>query len=297
MGMIHCAIDSKYVVNTMSAVGKIIGGLLGFSFAGPFGAILGFVIGHYFDKGISAPGPFSAFRNLSAAKKTFFDATFLVMGHVAKADGHVSRNEIRAAEAIMRRLGLTGTLREEAIQCYKRGKDAAFNLTDTLNELRQACHAHPVLLELFLQLQLQAAMADGTLSPHTKHVLNDIYSQLGFNPGDYQQFEAQFHAEQAFYERAQQYQRHYQQHSSGQSQYNRHTRGTQGPSLNNAYQVLGIQRSASDKEVKQAYRKLMSKHHPDKLVAKGLPEEMIKIANEKTYEIRAAYDAIMENRG
>lgn len=274
----------------MSVVGKIIGGFLGLAFGGPLGAIFGVMIGHFFDKGLSAPGPFTAFRNIHLAKKTFFEATFLVMGHVAKADGHVSRNEIRAAEAIMRRLGLTAHMREEAIECYRRGKAPNFDLLGTLDALRRVCQAHPVLLELFIQIQLQAAMADGAISSETKSVLNTIYSRLGFNPADYQQFEAQFHAEQAFYERAQQYQR---QRGYQQS----HARPQRGPSVSDAYKVLGINPSASDKEVKHAYRKLMSKHHPDKLVAKGLPEEMIKLANEKTQEIRSAYEAINAARG
>jgi DnaJ like chaperone protein len=58
-----------------------------------------------------------------------------------------------------------------------------------------------------------------------------------------------------------------------------------------------VDKSASEAEVKNAYSRLMSQHNPDKLVAKGLPEEMMKIATQKTHEIRQAYEQIKEARG
>ncbi|MDH5649967.1 MAG: DnaJ domain-containing protein, partial [Gammaproteobacteria bacterium] len=66
--------------------------------------------------------------------------------------------------------------------------------------------------------------------------------------------------------------------------------------LVHAYTLLGIKENATDAEVKTAYRKLMSQHHPDKLVSRGLPEEMMKLATEKTQEIKAAYEAIVAAR-
>jgi DnaJ like chaperone protein len=66
--------------------------------------------------------------------------------------------------------------------------------------------------------------------------------------------------------------------------------------LHEAYAVLGVDRTAGDAEVKKAYRRLMNQHHPDKLVARGLPEEMIDLATEKTQEIKAAYETVMESR-
>jgi len=68
------------------------------------------------------------------------------------------------------------------------------------------------------------------------------------------------------------------------------------PSLSNAYTVLGVDKNTSDANLKKAYRRLISQHHPDKLVAKGLPEEMIKLANEKTHEIKSAYELIKQTR-
>ena len=66
--------------------------------------------------------------------------------------------------------------------------------------------------------------------------------------------------------------------------------------MSEAYQLLGVAPDASDAEVKKAYRRLTNQHHPDKLVAKGMPEEMVKLANEKTQEIRKAWERIRDHR-
>ena len=68
-------------------------------------------------------------------------------------------------------------------------------------------------------------------------------------------------------------------------------------SITDAYHLLGINAEATDQEVKRAYRKLMNEHHPDKLVAKGLPPEMMEIANRKAQDIQAAYDRVKSERG
>ena len=69
-------------------------------------------------------------------------------------------------------------------------------------------------------------------------------------------------------------------------------------SAGEACAVLGVSPDASDDDVKRAYRRLMNRHHPDKLVAKGLPEEMMRAATEKDpREIKAAYDRVKEARG
>ena len=88
-----------------------------------------------------------------------------------------------------------------------------------------------------------------------------------------------------------------QHHMGGEQAYGGAASNRAGLSLDDAYAVLNVSASSSDAEVKKAYRRLMSQHHPDKLVAKGLPEEMMELAKEKTQEIRAAYDVIKNSRG
>ena len=70
-----------------------------------------------------------------------------------------------------------------------------------------------------------------------------------------------------------------------------------GPTLSDAYKVLGVSESDDRNAVKRAYRRLMNEHHPDKLVAKGLPPEMMEMAKEKAQQIQAAYDLICKVKG
>jgi len=79
----------------------------------------------------------------------------------------------------------------------------------------------------------------------------------------------------------------------GRSDYDPATART---SLKDAYRLLGVNDSVSDAELKKSYRRLMSQHHPDKLVSKGLPEQMIQDATEKTQQIKAAYEFVRKSR-
>ena len=124
---------------------------------------------------------------------------------------------------------------------------------------------------MFLEIQITTALADGKLHPDEHALLNKIGATLGFSSAQID---------------------HLLRFASGTS----HTAQHKSQTLDDAYGILGITTSASDDEVKKAYRRLMNQHHPDKLVAKGLPEEMMKLATEKTQEIRKAYDLIKSNR-
>jgi len=88
-------------------------------------------------------------------------------------------------------------------------------------------------------------------------------------------------------------QQHFHQTGSGQAHYQQQS---SEEALKEAYAVLGVTSAASDGEVKKAYRRQMNEHHPDKLVSKGMPEEMVKMATEKTQEIKAAYELVVAQR-
>ncbi|WP_218813940.1 co-chaperone DjlA [Rickettsiella endosymbiont of Dermanyssus gallinae] len=271
--------------------GKLIGGFFGFLLSGPFGLILGVFIGHLFDRGLSRnQGWTFSSVNPSVAQQVFFDSTFSVMGHIAKLDGRVSEAEIQAARAIMTRLGLTETMRKKAIDLFNQGKQPSFDLEKTLKHLVQTCHRNKVLLKLFVEIQMQSALAEQPISRDKQKVLQKIYQYLGFAPINFSFFEHIFNFEQAFRQQSsQQQQGGYYQHQSPRSRHQLN--------LSDAYAILGVSESASPAEIKKAYRKLMSQHHPDKLVSKGLPEEMIKIATEKTQNIKAAYERICAAKG
>lgn len=274
----------------MHVWGKIIGGLCGLLVGGAIGLIIGVAIGHWFDRGLGQSLWHGGGAGQAQAQQAFFDATFLVMGHIAKADGRVSEAEIENARNVMRRLNLNETLKQRAIQLFNQGKQPDFNLDQTLLRLTQACHRNRVLLRMFLEIQFQAVLAEGTPSAAKQRILQQICQRFGIPPLNFAFFNNFFNYGQTGYQQ-QGYQRYSQQGS-----YSNFGRSPQ-QDLNEAYSTLGITASATDAEVKRAYRRLMSQHHPDKLVSKGLPEEMIKLATEKTQTIKAAYEQICAVRG
>ena len=252
--------------------GKLIGGTVGFMLGGPLGALLGSSVGHQFDarKGNRGGSKFLP-GNQERTQAAFFTATFSVMGHLAKADGHVSPQEIQAASVVMSQMQLTPPQREAAIDLFEQGKQGDFPLDDVLNQFRTECHRRVTLLRMFMEIQVQAALADGRLDAAENRILLHVAEVLGF---DSDQVDRLIDFIQA----------------GGKSP------ADQEKSLADAYQILGVEPSASDDVVKTAYRRLMSRHHPDKLVAKGLPEEMIALATDKTKEIQQAWERVREER-
>ena len=264
----------------------LIGAVIGFINGGFFGAILGGYIGSWVNRKFFARDytPFgSSGASRQRAQSAFFKATFLVMGRLAKADGRVSEQEIDAARAIMSNMRLSTAQRQEAIQLFNEGKKPSSDVETPLREFRQVMGSG-TLIPMFLEIQLAAAYADGGLSAAEQAVFKQICGILGVSGFVFEKIHQRFLAQQAYYQQG-----GYQQRTGG------YTRSS-ASDLKQSYQILGVEASASDSEIKRAYRKLMSQHHPDKLVAKGLPEEMMEVAKQKTQEIQGAYDLVREHR-
>jgi len=244
-----------------AAIGLFSGGFPGLV----FGGILGFTVERIFRKAATV-----------APQQIFFKATFTVMGRIAKADGQVTENEIDFARAIMTQMRLNDEKRAEAIKYFTEGKDAGLDLDPVLQPLATLFKYNPNLRLIFLEIQLQAALADGEMSAPEHQVIVDVCTRLGLSAEQVVALLARMQAERAF--------------NQGQGG------APSAAQITQAYGVLGVAEGASDAEVKRAWRKLMSQHHPDKLVSKGLPQEMMQIAKEKTQEIQAAYDLIRKVR-
>ncbi len=247
--------------------GKILGGGLGFAVGGPVGAFVGAAIGHAVDSNL---GQFSLF-DVSASQQSFFQSLFLIMGHIAKADGRVSEREIQVAQQVMDRMQLNASQRQSAIGLFNRGKRSELNLGVTLADLRQTCGSQPQLFRLLIEVQLDAGFADGALSPQACHIVEKCALALDIPEPELRQM--------------------IDRRKGG------YRRGPKTETFKNPYEILGLSRDADNKSVKQAYRRLTSQNHPDKLVSKGLPKEMLDLAKQKTTEIRAAYDQIRAERG
>jgi DnaJ like chaperone protein len=262
--------------------GKLLGGTFGYMVGGPLGALLGAALGHHLDKGlrIAAPHRFEPGAQ-ERVQTAFFTALFSVLGHLAKADGHVSESEIQMARRLMQQMSLGADMRKVAIRLFTEGKQPDFPLDDVLAQFRRECHRRRLLMQMYLEILLQAAYADGTLHAAERRVLTQVHTALGFSAEEFRQLEALVRNAAQF---------------GGAGGAHRRQGATGRHALRQAYELLGVSAASSDDEVKKAYRRLMNRHHPDKLISKGLPEEMIKLATEKTREIKEAYDLVMKTR-
>ncbi len=259
----------------MSWWGKVAGGAFGFMLGGPLGALLGAALGNYFDTGpdTAGSGDFLGRGSTERIQTAFFTATFSVMGYIAKSDGHVSRSEIELAERVMRQMRLSPRQRQVAVDLFNEGKQDGFPVLQMLDQFRREAARRSTLLQMFLEIIVATAFADGELDARERNLLQTIASQLGFAPRQLD---------------------HLLERISGQARFARTESSEE--QLRAAYKLLGVSEKVSDAELKKAYRRQMNQHHPDKLVAKGLPDEMMDIATRKAQEIKAAYELIKSKR-
>ncbi|PCI54111.1 MAG: co-chaperone DjlA [Gammaproteobacteria bacterium] len=265
--------------------GKVLGFLFGFMVSKSlFGALLGAWLGHMFDRGrgFDFDGMTGGKSDDVARQAAFFYATFSVMGHVAKAKGQVTNHEIAFASAYMDKLGLTNELREQAQDAFREGKSDGFPLKERLVKFKRICGNRHDLLLMFLEIQIQVAFIDGDLDTKEREVLHTIAKFLGYSVRQLDNLLEMIMASAAFH----------QQSGHGYQQFNGGNAPTRAGQLDNAYKILGVSKDMSMRDIKKSYRKLMSQHHPDKLIAKGLPPAMMEAAKEKTQDIQAAWDII-----
>jgi DnaJ like chaperone protein len=260
----------------MAWTGVFFGALVGLLITrSAWGAVLGAVIGYMIDQGARTAMASSA--SPDSVRVEFFRATFEVMGHVAKADGRVTEAEIDAARRMMQEFALGPNDTAAAMNCFRAGKAANFDAAACVERLRAVCGPRFDILRAFVELQLRAALAGNGISPVARATLLRLAERLGFSGLEFAHMEAAVRARQA---------------RGGQNQ-----AGAARSSLSECYAELEIDAGISDAEVTKAYRRLMSRHHPDKLVANGLPESMAQMAKEKTQRIQEAYEGIRAARG
>jgi DnaJ like chaperone protein len=284
--------------------GKLIGGAVGLVTLGPLGAVLGVLIGHLFDSGQFIGALFSR-PDPRLVNEMFFPTTFRVMGHIAKADGRVTEQEIASARAIMDNLHLQGPQIQAAIGYFTEGKQPGFDLDTALARLRAVIASYPDLAQFFVEIQLQASIAGEGLSEVPRARLQRVALLLGLTARDFAQLENLLR----FRQRASAGAAgpgHGPSYGAGGAAGAGGTGGTGGGMgaaassnewIAQAYSLLGATAQMSDEEVVKAYRRQMSRHHPDKLKANGLPPSMLERAKERTQQIQRAYEVIRERRG
>ncbi len=258
--------------------GKILGLIFGYLIAGFWGAILGCWAGHQFDVALAKIALEKGFTKANVNyERVFFEAIFSVMGCLAKADGRVSEKAIYNARQVMQQMGLNARQKREAINLFTQGKQLNFDLDSILLRLWRVAQNQPSLLQHFIELQLKVIYnTDHYLSHNKQQMLDYIARRLGFIlfNNAYNQYT----------------------YSSEQTSQQSNASANKKEYLASAYEMLGVTNKASNQEVKIAYRRLMSRYHPDKLMARG-EASLLKKATEKTQQIKEAYEQIKEARG
>lgn len=263
--------------------GKILGALFGMALLKIPGLFIGLLIGHWFDTSyggtFASRGGFNGFsRDKSEAQGIFRYNTFAVMGHIAKSNGVVTSSHIQQATVFMDQLGLTSQQKQEAQAAFRAGKDADFPLLEQLAEFKSAYRTRPDVLLMFLEIQISTAYVDLNLSSAEQKILTQVASALGISALQFERMLSRYEAEARFAKSS----------SSGSVD--------SGTRLTDAYKILGVAADCSETQLKKAYKKLMSQHHPDKLMSQGLPPELMEIAKQKTQDIQAAYELIRKQR-
>jgi DnaJ like chaperone protein len=256
---------------------KLIGTVIGFFLLGFLGAFIGFFVGGAIDRNMAyGAGAINPLSN-ALRQSIFIETLFILKGKLAKADGHISPEEVAHTEQIIKQLGMTAEHREIAIGLFKRGAGPDFDYGPQLKQFISVCGKTNNLKQMLLVYLIVLALADGRIDTAEEALLVHIARPLGYDQDAFRRLLEMVLS---------------QSHFAG-------TGGGQAVSpsaLDDAYKALGVSRENNDQEVKRAYRKLMSQYHPDKLMGQGLPKDMIAVATQQAQEVQVAYDLITRSR-
>lgn len=248
----------------MSILGAVLGGAAGFAIGGPIGAIVGAAAGHAaqrFGQSEAEDGDEGVAPADDATRKASFTIGVIVLGaKMAKADGTVTPDEIQA----FRRVFKTPPEEEKNVaRLFNQAKRDTRGFEAYARQLARILADAPDVKEEVIDCLFEIAIADGEVHPKEEEFLAEVARHMGISEADFVRI--------------------------------RETH--MGPDERDPYTVLGVGRDASDDEIKAHYRDLARHNHPDKLMAEGLPEEAIEVANQKLARINAAYDEIVKERG
>lgn len=256
--------------------GKILGTMIGLATGRPLLALLGLILGHQFDRGFVGRIPGRGNNAAEALSADFVSALFQTMGHLAKADGRVSEDEIRAARSVMHRLNLGTSDTQKAIAWFEAGKNPAFPLQATLQKLREHGARRPEQRGLFMRLIMEVSLSKALLDQRERAMIWLICQQLDIGRVELAQLEAMLRAQKGF-----------RRSPQGNADSNR---------LDHAYRTLGVSRTATNDEIKTAYRRLMNRNHPDKIAANNPAPNLVAEAQRRTRDIRGAYEMLKARR-
>jgi DnaJ like chaperone protein len=256
--------------------GKIVGGTAGFAVGGPLGAVIGAVAGHAFDHFRAEqgrrgqPGRRSDetplfYEDPAETRKIAFATAVIALGaKLAKADGRVTPDEIRAFRRVFQ---IDDDEVGDVARIYNQARASTEGFEAYARQIAMLFQQDRYLLEELLKGLFEVARADGELNPAELDFLRRVATLFGFDHATFEEIHRRFVAS-----------------------------GRRMSGADDAYAVLGLSRHASDDDVRKAYRRLVREHHPDRLVAKGLPAEFVAQADRTLADINVAYDRIAKER-
>lgn len=258
--------------------GKIIGTIAGLATTKPVLAVVGFILGHQFDRGFEEY--FRRFREqgerVVGLSDAFVRTLFRCMGHLAKVDGRVSEDEIRAARSVMHRIGLGPAQVRQAIHCFNDGKESSFRLAPAVSDLGRKYARAPDERRVFVRLLLEVALSKGRLADAERAAIGSICEELGIGRVELAQLEAMIRAQKGF-----------RRSPAGDAD---------AAKLRAAYASLGIDATATNDEVRKAYRRQINRSHPDKIAGSNPTSAAIAEAERRTREVRKAYELLKVRR-
>ena len=234
-----------------------IGGMIGFTIGGPIGGILGAIIGSKLsDKDQIKPS------NNQRNQAAFFTALFACFAKIAKADGKVTREEVEKVDQFIKeRFKFPPDQRGFAIQIFNHAKDDQNSFRDYATQLVSLLPTDKSALIMFYELLFELSMADGYLDPSEEKLLIEAINIFTIDPELLTINKRKF-----------------------------------GADISDAYATLGVSENMSFKEIKIAYQRKRKEFHPDTLLSKGLPEELLEKAKEKFIEIQSAFEEIEKQK-
>ena len=255
----------------MSWFGKLIGGSWGLLFGGPIGAIIGGVLGHYlFDRRVSGTTPRISFRgrettayNTEQVQAAYFVAVFSIFARIAQADGVVSSEERRLVEQLASQNSVGAGSRDFAMRVFDEAQHSPYSVRDFARQLATITHGRPDIRHSFLDTLFRIAAVDGTVHAAEIEAIATVAHEIGLAGRVFDDLRARY----------------------------------TGDDDERPYTVLGCRSDSSDSEVRSAYRRLVSEYHPDRIIARGLPDEFIELANDRFREIQEAYEQVKRTRG
>ena len=234
-----------------------LGGMIGFTIGGPIGGILGAIIGSKLsDQNQKKPS------NNEKNQVAFFTALFACFGKIAKADGKVTRDEVDMVDQFIKnRFNLPPDQRAFAIQVFNHAKDDNNSFRDYASQLASLLSTNSSSLIMFYELLFELSMADGYLDASEEKLLIEAIGIFKIDPGLFDINKRKY-----------------------------------GADISDAYTILGVSQDMSFKEIKIAYQRKRKEFHPDTLLSKGLPEELLEKAKEKFIEIQSAFEEIEKQK-